>query len=235
MNQAPGDSVAMSGPSPQAAQAELAEIPERHGTDKGRTRTEMAPGQFYTAKWYTDSYARLFNHLRGEPIRLLEIGVASGSSLRMWAEFLPRAQITGIDIHAARRREAADRIDIHIGDQTDADFVAAVAAQAGPFDIVIDDGGHTMYQQQTSLQLLWPHVAPGGFYAIEDLHTAYHPHHGGGYLEPNSTVERVKHLIDALNRQEQAPRIADDVAGLWFATGLVVLLKPGAHPPRSAR
>lgn len=44
-----------------------------------------------------------------------------------------------------------------------------VQLSGGNFDIVLDDGGHTYQQQLTSFQALWPSVASGGLYVIEDL------------------------------------------------------------------
>src|SRR5205807_591636 len=40
----------------------------------------------------------------------------------------------------------------------------------GPFDVVIDDASHASAHQQIALACLFPHVVPGGFYFIEDLH-----------------------------------------------------------------
>ena len=37
---------------------------------------------------------------------------------------------------------------------------------------LIDDGGHTMEQQQVSLGFLFRHLRPGGYYIIEDVHTS---------------------------------------------------------------
>jgi hypothetical protein len=77
----------------QKTQAELAEIAGRTRTDRGRSRIEYVRREGTTvhqaAKYYTDTYARFFAHLRDELLRLLEIGVASGASLRMWEEFFP--------------------------------------------------------------------------------------------------------------------------------------------------
>src|SRR4029079_2980064 len=42
-------------------------------------------------------------------------------------------------------------------------------ATFGPFDVVIDDGSHASVHQQLALACLFPHVAPGGLYFIEDL------------------------------------------------------------------
>ena len=42
----------------------------------------------------------------------------------------------------------------------------------GRFPVVVDDGGHTMMQQQNTLGAYWPHVNPGGAFVMEDLHTS---------------------------------------------------------------
>ena len=44
---------------------------------------------------------------------------------------------------------------------------------AGPYDIIIDDGGHTPEEQMVTFEALWPYIAPGGIYVIEDLHGNY--------------------------------------------------------------
>ncbi|PHH79423.1 hypothetical protein CDD80_4876 [Ophiocordyceps camponoti-rufipedis] len=71
---------------------------------------------------------------------------------------------------------------VFVGDQADSVFLDQFVANAtadGLFDLVIDDGGHTMKQQITSLERLWPVVKPGGLYVIEDLQTSYWPEYGG--------------------------------------------------------
>jgi predicted O-methyltransferase YrrM len=210
-------------------QVELAGIAERTRTDKGRSNIGYPKKDGTTvhqaAKRHTDTYARFFAHLRNQPVRLLEIGVASGASLRMWEEFFPLARIVGVDIKKSAHRHAGERTSVHIGDQSDAGFLDALGRAEGPFDIVVDDGGHQMEQHRASLQSLWPHVAAGGCYAIEDLLTAYVPQYGGGYLHEDTTIERLKHQIDALNGQAQAPRIVEGIGAIWFARGLALLCK----------
>jgi hypothetical protein len=66
------------------------------------------------------------------------------------------------------------------GDQADAAFLARfVAEHGGDFDVIIDDGGHTMAQQTTSLDHLWGAVRPGGVYFCEDLQTSFMAQYGG--------------------------------------------------------
>jgi hypothetical protein len=73
-----------------------------------------------------------------------------------------------------------------------------------PSSIIIDDGGHTMNQQMTSLNTLFPIVKPGGIYFCEDLATSYLE--GFGATEGQKTMmEMIAELLHDLN------------AGLWGA------------------
>src|ERR1700689_2317154 len=90
---------------------------------------------------YLRHYQRIFADIRNDPVQLLEIGIAGGASLRTWARFFPRATIVGVDIDAACRRFAGDRITVEIGSQGDPLFLAELARKYQP-DIIIDDGSH---------------------------------------------------------------------------------------------
>ena len=55
-------------------------------------------------KWhhYFDVYEKFMAPFRGTDVRLLEIGVARGGSLRMWREYLgPAARISGAELDPA--------------------------------------------------------------------------------------------------------------------------------------
>jgi hypothetical protein len=45
-----------------------------------------------------------------------------------------------------------------------------VANRAPYFDVVIDDASHASFHQQLTFKTLFPRVARGGLYIIEDLH-----------------------------------------------------------------
>ncbi len=121
---------------------------------------------------YLPHYERRFEHLRNEPITLLEIGVWKGQSLRTWRDFFPKGIIYGLDI-VPEYTFFEERIHCFLGDQSNAAFLARVAAAMGPLDFVIDDGGHKATQHVASFEGLWKHVKPGGWYCIEDCFSLY--------------------------------------------------------------
>jgi hypothetical protein len=105
--------------------------------------------------------------------KVLEIGIFRGSSIQMWREYFPNAVIHGFDVlHYSV--QVPDRVCLHQGDQTSRESLRQLLDATGSdFDLVIDDGGHTMEQQQVSLGFLFPHVRPGGMYIVEDLHSSF--------------------------------------------------------------
>jgi hypothetical protein len=124
------------------------------------------------AHGYTPDYERWLEPMRNESLRMLEIGVWEGASLKSWYEYFPNATIFAYDILDAHRFDN-DRIATFVGDQSDpADLARFVEFSGGGFDIIIDDGSHKSMHQQASLAFLFPHLKPGGQYIIEDLHVA---------------------------------------------------------------
>ena len=137
----------------------LTRMANKHGSDKGTT--------FHG---FTDFYESYLGPMRNEIRKVLEIGVWKGASLRMWRDFFPGALIFGMDRDLAPyQSEDTDRIMVFAGDQTNRTEMAYIE---GPLDLIVDDGGHSMDQQQISLAALFPKLRPGGLYILEDLHTS---------------------------------------------------------------
>jgi hypothetical protein len=118
----------------------------------------------------------------------------------MWKAFFPNARIHGIDIDPACAAHAGEGVDVWIGDQADRGFLEHVAKEGGGFDLVIDDGGHTMTQQNVAFETLFPHVRDGGIYVLEDLGTSYWPRFGGGPKKRHTAIEMLKGLVDVIHR-----------------------------------
>ncbi len=134
----------------------------------GARSTDKGPGGHN----YTELYERLFFPWKDEPIKIFEIGIAGGGSLEMWQAYFPHARIYAVDILPKSEFDNG-RVKTLIADQANRDQLqGAVDAAGGDIHILIDDGGHTMEQQQVSLGFLFKHVRPGGYYVIEDVHTS---------------------------------------------------------------
>lgn len=153
-------------------------------------------------KWlhYFEVYDELFAAVRARPIRMLEIGVYQGGSLRMWHKVLhPDSIIVGIDIdpNCARFGSPAERIHVRIGDQSDGTFLAQVAAEFGPFDVILDDGSHICSHMIASFgHLFLPALSEHGLYVVEDTHTNFWAQYRDrGY----SFIDLCKDLVDVMH------------------------------------
>ena len=143
----------------------LDELAQEHHTDKGSPQHD-----------YCGVYERYLADWRNKEFTLLEIGVASGASLHMWKEYFPNAKIYGIDNNPDCAKNADN---VFIGNQTAATFLTEVLGKTGHPDIIIDDGGHIGAETVATFKMLFPHLAGGGFYVVEDTHCFYHPLYSG--------------------------------------------------------
>lgn len=201
----------------------LDEIAIHHQTDRASvfTRTYGKPHD------YARHYGKLFAPLRDQPVRLLEIGSASGEGVRMWLDYFanPITQIIGVDAVCntcewnTKGAEPVSRYVFVHGDQGQTAFWDKFTHFYGGdgFDIILDDGSHINTDIIVSFIALWQHVKPGGFYAIEDLNTAY----GGDYfVKPNlpNHLDFIKGKLDEINR-------GGDIESAYFCKELVVFQK----------
>jgi cephalosporin hydroxylase len=131
--------------------------------------------QWGTAKFsthlYHTVYDELFNKYKSQPINLLEIGLYHGASAILWNEYFDRGNIFVIDIEKRNAIEnikntiSMDRINIVIGDAYDLDVINKLPK----FDIVIDDGPHSLESQIKCIQLYYDKLNSGGIIFIEDV------------------------------------------------------------------
>jgi len=131
-------------------------------------------------KWahYFEAYHAIFGPRRSQALRILEIGVDQGGSLRLWRRYFdnPDTAIVGIDIDptCARFDRSRENVHVRIGDQADAAFLHIVTRDFGPFDIIIDDGSHhSRHLIQSFNHLFARALKDDGIYVAEDLHANY--------------------------------------------------------------
>ena len=131
-----------------------------HGTDKT------------TVHSYGDLYDATFEECRSKAdVCVLEIGIYSGAFLQAVAEFLPEAQVDGIDVSLDRVRFGRSNPRIRMA-CLDGTAAASVEALQRSYDVIIDDASHLPADQVRTLDLFAPLLKPGGVYMIEDINDA---------------------------------------------------------------
>jgi cephalosporin hydroxylase len=147
---------------------------------------------------YVEIYERFVLQWRGDPIKIFEIGVDKGGSLLMWQDYFPKAKIFAVDI-VDKSKYDTPRVKTLIGDQSKRDQLQkAIAVSGADIDLLVDDGGHTMEQQQVSLGFLFKFVKPGGYYILEDIHTsipAWWPNYGQEPDLNNTTLRMIQNYM----------------------------------------
>jgi hypothetical protein len=182
------------------------------GTDKSSLRWD-----------YLRHYQELFRDWRDVEFNFIEIGVAGGNSLYSWRRFFSRAQIIGIDIDEQARRCVGERIEIEVGSQADEVFLNAVCDRYSP-SIIVDDGSHQAEHIMVSFRTLFPRLAPGGWYVVEDLNIT------GGQDKVSITPHALftQTALALLNRRTNGsidPAFLSQVDRVDFAPGLVFIRK----------
>jgi len=223
-------------------------------TVSGRHWKEIPGGH----KWldYFHIYDGEFSRFRGQRPKILEIGVYKGASLKLWKEYFgDGATIVGVDIDETCRAHNSPSNDIfvEIGSQDDDVFLQRVAADFGPFDLIIDDGSHMASHQIASFNALFPvGLKDGGVYFVEDLECMYWSHTDEYRNAPITSVDFFKMLIDvqnsifsdyeyndfavhvgALREKYIAINAARSIAAIKFYRGIALVEKKRQSPPRT--
>lgn len=134
-----------------------------YGTDKGCPKSYI--DEFYQEK---------FESIRDKKLTLVEIGVRSGASMKLWKEFFSEAKIIGIDNLQDHNDNQTPINNNWISDGVE--FIDYDAYSKKIFDILkdeidilIDDGPHTLESHIKLLQMYIPKIKSGGMIVIEDI------------------------------------------------------------------
>lgn len=132
--------------------------------------TDKASPHTYIQNFYEEE----FKKYKDKPINLLEIGVMSGGSLLLWSNYFKKANsLIGVDctdeyLHPDCKN--IEGVDYYIHDAYDVDF----AKKLNSFDIIIDDGQHTLESQIQCLEVYLPKLNREGVLIIEDVQNENH-------------------------------------------------------------
>lgn len=207
-------------------------------------------GPLFHRWWeYAPVYQKFLGKFKyGEKIKMLEIGVQSGGSVVTWNQWFTDCDYTyvGIDINPLCKQldtSEDDKIFIEIGSQTNATFLNEVCAKHGPFDIIIDDGGHTTEMVMISLRTLFPCMTNHAYYVIEDIMTITFGEHMAIY-EGKTTAEHLGDVFSSMHanwidqyskdkgivNQLYSPIFSDWVRRMYWADSIAVLERKPRRP-----
>jgi hypothetical protein len=165
----------------------LEELDKIHKYDTDKIKNGFAP-----------SFCFHFDPIRFDVRSIMEIGVWTGGSMRMWLDYFPNATVVGVDNILKRYVPiSSERAYFELGNAVDSKFADYLIDKYDSFDIVIDDGSHKASEMRAAFYLYWPHT--NYIYEIEDLGTQYKSFGQSRYMDVGSMVDDLKSIIDSNN------------------------------------
>ena len=139
--------------------------------------------QYYTDKntahSYFHIYDKLFTPIRNTAKNILEIGIPAftqknGGGLLLWKLYFENATIYGVDTLSEDRLYHIVKKEKKIITYTETNaysqaFVSSLMEQNIKFDVIIDDGPHTLETQCKFIELYTPLLNEHGILVIEDV------------------------------------------------------------------
>jgi hypothetical protein len=128
-----------------------------------------------TVHSYLDLYESLFTDKKETAKNVLEIGIFDGGSIKLWKDYFTNAAIHGIDIIKDNKKwhdiNADPNITLYTGvDAYNKDFITNTFLNKNmKFDIVIDDGLHSLISMMHCITLYSQLLLPDGILIIEDV------------------------------------------------------------------
>lgn len=141
----------------------------------------------HTTHSYVPVYEHLFSKIRESCAAILEIGVQTGGSMKLWNGYFPNAIVYGIDsdIYQNRCRDFAPRVRLIQANAYTTECASTFPAES--LDVVIDDGPHTLSSMCDVLDLYYRAVKPGGYLIIEDIQDINWIHEIKKHADPSAT------------------------------------------------
>lgn len=143
-------------------------INEGIGTDKA------------TCHSYDGFYDEILKDYLDREISLLEIGVQFGASSLLWHDLIPKSKLVLVDIKDKVHPNIwssmeKDRYNFHEMDAFNLQSVSELKSKyPDGFDIIIEDGPHTLESQIFAVQNYTPLLKEGGILIMEDIQRFEH-------------------------------------------------------------
>jgi hypothetical protein len=179
---------------------------------------------------YDRFYPLFLESLRDQEFNMLEIGVGSGGSLRLWEEYFPKASIYGVDIDYSYFEGSSERFTLHEFDQSNPNDLKEIVNTIPKCKFIIDDGSHHPHHQFiTFIELFKNLLEPGGVYIIEDIECNY-------WQNPDSSIygyeigyfnilSYFKNTLDQINTEFSDKKNYLNISTVTFAHNCIIITK----------
>lgn len=123
---------------------------------------------------YLEIYEKLFSSKRLTTKNILEIGIQNGGSIKLWYDYFINANVYGLDIRKIKdvwpKLLNNERIKIGCFDAYSEEFINNQLPHLSiKFDIIIDDGPHTLESMKSFINGYIPFLENNGILIIEDV------------------------------------------------------------------
>lgn len=166
-----------------------------------------------TAHSYIEVYQALFQPRQESARNVLELGVMNGGSIAMWKQFFPNAIVIGVDLSMQNiMTDLSDpRISLVVADAYTHETTHMLGNRM--FDIIIDDGPHTLESMQFVAAHYSTMLAPGGMLVIEDVQSM-------DWVEPILAAfpEHMRKMVSVVDRRGVKGRYDDVLIVLDLAS-----------------
>lgn len=122
---------------------------------------------------YIDVYENIFKCKKDTATNILEIGIYKGGSIKLWHDYFSNAIIYGVDIENNKsvfnEFKKYHRIKLHTKSDAYSDKYINQCLNGLKFDIIIDDGPHTLLSMKTFIEKYLQYLNDDGILIIEDI------------------------------------------------------------------
>lgn len=168
-------------------------------TDKNTTHT------------YLPLYETLLEPIKDTACNILEIGVHTGGSIKLWYDYFTKAKIYGCDIHDSvkiHELKTNNRVLLNLNENAYTEHYVKTNFKDKniKFDFILDDGPHTLTSQEKFIELYSPLLSENGILIIEDVQDI-------NWLEKlkNKTPQHLKQYIKTYDLRNNRGRYDDIV------------------------
>jgi hypothetical protein len=177
---------------------------------------------------YDRFYPQFLEKFRKYSFNMLEIGVDSGGSLKLWQKYFPKAKIYGID-HKSSWTDESGAFEILKCDQSKVEELEKAIYKLPKCKFIIDDGSHVPYHQFITFDKFFTNLLEdGGVYIIEDIECNYWRSDAEIYgftIGEYKFIDFLKTLPDEINSEFSQKKNTYDISSITFAHNCCIIVK----------